>query len=83
MFNEGELELFEQLDFGSVFGDKIAGDRMPCLTLCLLLKLEERNENWGQFFDHPWTKLKSDPAYKESCCSSITSFLTALPYSQL
>ena len=30
MFNEGELTLFDQLDFGSVFfGDKIAGGRMP------------------------------------------------------
>ncbi len=30
MFNEGELDLFAELDFGSVFfGDKIAGDRMP------------------------------------------------------
>ena len=34
MFNEGELELFDQLDFGSVFfGDKIAGERMPCFNL--------------------------------------------------
>jgi hypothetical protein len=87
MFNEGELELFDQLDFGSVFfGDKIAGDRMPCLTYILAFEsLEKRNENWGQFFDHPiWTKLKSDPAYKDSCCSSITrAFLTPMPYSQL
>jgi hypothetical protein len=36
MFNEGELALFDQLDFGSVFfGDKIAGERMPCLTYML------------------------------------------------
>ena len=87
MFNEGELELFDQLDFGSVFfGDKIAGEGMPCLTYMLAFEsLEERNENWGQFSDHPtWTKLKSDPAYKDSCCSSITrAFLIALPYSQL
>ena len=87
MFNEGELELFNQLDFGSVFfGDKIAGGRMPCLTYMLAFEsMEERNENWAQFIDHPtWTKLKSDPAYKESCCSSITrAFLTSLPYSQL
>lgn len=87
MFNEGELELFEELDFGSVFfGDKIAGDRMPCLTYMLSFEsLEERNENWGQFSNHPtWKKLKSDPAYKDSCCSSITrAFLTPMPYSQL
>jgi len=87
MFNQGELALFDKLDFGSVFfGDKIAGDRMPCLTYMLAFEsLEERNENWGQFFDHPfWTKLKSDPAYKDSCCSSITrTFLTAMSYSQL
>ncbi|MEK9604461.1 MAG: NIPSNAP family protein [Flavobacteriaceae bacterium] len=87
MFNEGELELFDQLDFGSVFfGDKIAGERMPCLTYMLSFEsLKERNENWSQFFDHPtWTKLKSDPAYKDSCCSSISrAFLTPMPYSQL
>ena len=87
MFNEGELELFSELDFGSVFfGDKIAGDRMPCLTYMLAFEsLEERNENWGQFADHPtWTRLKSDPAYKGSCCSSITrAFLTPMSYSQL
>ena len=87
MFNEGELELFDQLDFGSVFfGDKIAGDRMPCLTYMLAFEsLDERNENWGQFGDHPiWKKLKSDPAHKDSCCSSITrAFLIPMPYSQL
>ena len=87
MFNEGELALFDQLDFGSVFfGDKIAGGRMPCLTYMLAFEsLEERNNNWGQFFDHPtWIKLKNAPAYKDSCCSSISrTFLTAMPYSQL
>ena len=87
MFNEGELDLFAELDFGSVFfGDKIAGDRMPCLTYMLSFEsLEERNENWDKFRVHPtWTKLKNDPAYKNSCCSSITrAFLTSMPYSQL
>ena len=87
MFNEGELDLFAELDFGSVFfGDKIAGDRMPCLTYMLSFEsLQERNENWDKFRVHPtWTKLKNDPAYKNSCCSSITrAFLTPMPYSQL
>ena len=87
MFNEGELALFDQLDFGAIFfGDKIAGERMPCLTYMLAFEsLEERNKNWGQFHDHPtWIKLKGDPAYRESCCSSITRvFLTEMPYSQL
>ena len=87
MFNEGELELFNELDFGSVFfGDKIAGDRMPCMTYMLSFKsLEERNKNWSQFRVHPtWKKLKSDPNFKDSCCSSITrTYLTGMPYSQL
>ena len=86
-FNEGELELFNQLDFGSIFfGDKIAGGRMPYLTHMLAFEsMEERNENWTQFTDHQtFTKLKSDHAHKESCCSSITqAFLTSLRYSQL
>ena len=87
MFNEGEIDLFEQLDFGSVFfGEKISGDRMPCLTYLLSFEnLDERNENWGKFYDHPtWEKLKSDKAYKDSCCSSITrAYLLPMPYSQL
>ena len=87
MFNEGEIELFEELDFGSVFfGEKISGDRMPCLTYMLAFEsLEERNKNWGQFGNHPiWQKLKSDEAYKNSCCSSITrAYLLPMPYSQL
>ena len=87
MFNEGELQLFDELDFGAVFfGDKIAGDRMPCLTYMLSFEsLQERNENWGQFVNHPtWNKLKGDPKYKDSCCSSITrTYLTEMPYSQL
>lgn len=86
MFNEGELELFDDLDFGSVFfGDKIAGGRMPCLTYMLAFEsLEERNENWDKFRVHPiWTRLKNDPAYKDSCCSSITRvFLAPMSYSQ-
>ena len=87
MFNEGELQLFDDLDFGSVFfGDKIAGDRMPCLTYMLSFEsLQERNKNWSQFLDHPtWNKLKGDPKYKDSCCSSITrTYLAEMPYSQL
>ena len=87
MFNEGEIDLFEQLDFGSVFfGEKISGDRMPCLTYLLSFEnLDERNENWGKFYNHPtWEKLKSDKAYKDNCCSSITrAYLLPTSYSQL
>lgn len=87
MFNEGELDLFEALDFGTVFfGDKIAGDRMPSMTYMLSFEtLEERNSNWDLFFNHPtWAKLLNDPAYKDNCCSSISRvFLTPLEYSQL
>lgn len=87
MFNEGELDLFAALDFGTVFfGDKIAGDRMPSMTYLLSFEsIEERDTNWGQFFSHPtWEKLLNDPAYKDNCCSSITRvFLSPLNYSQL
>lgn len=87
MFNEGEIALFDELDFGSVFfGEKISGDRMPCLTYLLSFEnLDERNENWGKFVHHPtWEKLKSDEAYKDSCCSSITrAYILPMPYSQL
>ena len=87
MFNDGEIALFDELDFGSVFfGEKISGDRMPCLTYLLSFEnLNERNQNWQKFFNHPtWEKLKSDDAYKDSCCSSITrAYLLPMPYSQL
>ena len=63
---------------------KIAGERMPCLTYMLAFEsLEERTTTGDSFSIIPRTKL-SDPAYKDSCCSSITrAFLIALPYSQL
>lgn len=87
MFNEGEITLFDELNFGSVFfGEKISGDRMPCLTYLLSFKnLDERNQNWRKFPNHPtWQKLKSDDTYKDSCCSSITrAYLLPMPYSQL
>jgi|TARA_X000000950_G_scaffold109657_2_gene138222 hypothetical protein len=87
MFNEGEIDLFDELDFGSVFfGEKISGDRMPCLTYMLAFEsLEDRNNSWALFPKHPkWQQLKNDEAYKDSCCSSITRvYLLPMPYSQL
>lgn len=87
MFNEGEIKIFDDVELGSVFfGEKIAGDRMPCLTYLLSFdSLEERNNNWDKFRVHPdWNRMKNDEAYKNSCCSSITRvFLSSLPFSQL
>ena len=87
MFNEGEIKIFDDVELGSVFfGEKIAGDRMPCLTYLLSFEsLEERNSNWDDFRVHPdWIRMKNEEAYKNSCCTSITRvFLSSLPFSQL
>ena len=87
MFNEGEIKIFDDVELGSVFfGEKIAGDRMPCLTYLLSFdSLQERNNNWDDFRVHPdWIRMKNEEAYKNSCCTSITRvFLSSLPFSQL
>ena len=91
MFNNGEIDIFDEVGLNSVFyGEKISGEKLPLLTYMLVYdSMESRSKSWKKFVDHPkWVKMKSMKKYKtisnESLVSNISSiFLKSLKYSQL
>ena len=91
MFNNGEIDIFDEVGLNSVFyGEKISGEKLPLLTYMLVYdSMESRSKSWKKFVDHPkWVKMKSMKKYKtisnESLVSNISSiFLKSLNYSQL
>jgi hypothetical protein len=86
MFNEGELQIFKETGLHSVmFGEKIAGPQMPCLTYMLAFKdLAERDANWKKFSDHPeWKRISKLPEYANTVSNIHRVFLKPLKYSQL
>ena len=86
MFNEGELQIFKETGLHSVmFGEKIAGPQMPCLTYMLAFKdMEERDANWKKFVDHPdWKRMSKMPEYANTVSNIVRVFLKPLKYSQL
>ena len=91
MFNNGEIDIFDEVGLNSVFyGEKISGEKLPLLTYMLVYdSMESRSKSWKKFVDHPkWVKMKSMKKYKtisnESLVSNISSiFLKPLKYSQL
>lgn len=86
MFNEGELQIFKETGLHSVlFGEKIAGGQMPCLTYMLSFKdMEERDANWKKFSAHPeWKRISTLPEYANTVSNIHRVFLKPLKYSQL
>lgn len=86
MFNESELEIFNDVGLHSVFfGEKISGPNMPCLTYMLAFKdMEERDENWSKFGPHPeWQRIKDLPEYAYSVSNISRVFLKPFDFSQL
>ncbi len=86
MFNEGELKIFEETGLHSVlFGEKIAGPDMPCLTYMLAFKdMAERDENWKKFSANPeWKRISVLPEYANTVSNITRIFLKPLAYSQL
>jgi len=81
MFNVEELALFEKVGLNSIFfGDMISGPNRPCLVYMLGFKdMEERNERWSVFGNHPeWKKMLNDPKYAETVSNIIKIFLLPL-----
>lgn len=86
MFNEGELQIFKETGLHSVmFGEKIAGPQMPCLTYMLAFKdMAERDANWKKFTDHPeWKRISKLPEYANTVSNIHRVFLKPLKYSSL
>ena len=66
MFNEGEIDVFIETGLQPVlFGEVIAGDKMPCLIYILAFEnMDAMAENWTAFGNHPgWIALRDNPYY--------------------
>ncbi|HVZ56520.1 MAG TPA: NIPSNAP family protein [Chitinophagaceae bacterium] len=86
MFNEGEFPIFNRTGLHPVFfGERIAGEHMPCLTYMVTFRdMEERDRNWNAFGADPdWKKLSADPQYANSVSNIIKVFLVPTEYSQV
>ena len=86
MFNEEELALFYKLKLTPVFfGHLMSGPAMPALSYMLTFKdLEERNQRWNTFFQHPeWNRMRALPKYANTVSNIIKVFLKPTDYSQI
>jgi NIPSNAP len=88
MFNTAEISIFRRTGLRPVFfGNRIVGDRMPCLTYMLTFKnLAEREKNWGVFGSDPeWKKVSTTPGYTDpEIVTNISNvILSPAAYSQI
>lgn len=86
MFNAGEIELFRELGFDTVFfGEALAGPDLPHLAYVLCSPDRATHDAaWKAFFAHPtWLQLKNDSQYADTVSKVISRFLRATSYSQM
>lgn len=86
MFNKEELALFDKVGLNSVFfGEILAGPQMPALVYLLWFKdMDERNENWSKFVNHPdWIEMRGRPEYADTVSVVNKKFLVPMDYSQV
>ncbi|WP_161890654.1 NIPSNAP family protein [Pontibacter russatus] len=84
MFNNGEVEIFDNLGFNAVFyGRVLAGSKMPNLMYMTTFEnKEERDKHWKAFSADPtWKKMSSDPKYAKNVSKNDTYFLYPTDYS--
>jgi len=85
MFNaEGEIILFDQLEFNAVFyGEVISGPNMPNLMyMTTHANQQSRDENWQAFRDSPeWNEMKSLSKYQNNVSHIDIMFLYPTEYS--
>jgi hypothetical protein len=86
MFNSGEIDIFMETGLHPVFfGQILAGPAMPALIYMLWFKdMEERDENWAKFVNHPeWKKMSPMPEYANTVSNILRVFLKPVDYSQI
>lgn len=84
MFNNGEIEIFDNLGFNAVFyGRVLAGSKMPNLMYMTSFEnMAERDKHWKAFgADATWKKMSSDPKYAKNVSRSDTYLLYPTEYS--
>lgn len=86
MFNSGEVDLFQRLDFNAVFyGQVLAGSHMPSLMyMTTFANKALRDEHWKAFGNDPqWKQLSADPQYQNNVSHIDITFLRPTAYSKL
>lgn len=86
MFNDGEIELMQNLNLSPVFyGQALVGRDLPHLTYMLCSPDRETHaKNWAEFGKHPvWQRLKSDPRYQDNVSKITSRFMIPTSYSQI
>jgi hypothetical protein len=87
MFNEGgEIAIFKKTGLQPIlFGEVIAGDRMPSLVyICAFSDFEDMNKAWAAFGPDPdWRKLSADPFYAETVSRINDWIWTPTNFSQI
>jgi hypothetical protein len=86
MFNAGETEIFERLDFNAIFyGNVISGNRMPNLMYMTSFEdMESRDNHWEAFSNDPqWEELSAMDKYQDNVSNIDIYFLKATSYSDL
>lgn len=84
MFNSGETDLFDRLDFNPVFyGNVIAGGKMPNLMyLTTFNNKAERDKHWDVFGkDAQWKDLSSRKEFQNNVSKADILFLYPTSYS--
>ena len=87
MFNEGgEIDIFKRTGLQPVlFGETIAGDRMPNLLYILAFdNFADMDKSWATFGGHPdWKKLSADPFYADTVTRINDWIWTPAAFSQI
>ncbi|WP_339922133.1 NIPSNAP family protein [uncultured Cyclobacterium sp.] len=84
MFNEGEIDIFDELNFNGVFyGEPIAGANMPNLVYMTAFEnMEDRDAHWATFSDYPaWLALKANNEYDNTVAKNDKRLLRPTAYS--
>ena len=86
MFNSGETDIFDRLDFNPVFyAHVVAGSHMPNLMYMTSFEsFEAREAHWKAFGNDPvWKKLSSDAQYANNVSKADIVLLHPTTYSDL
>ena len=84
MFNEGEIDIFDELNFNGIFyGEPLAGANMPNLVyLTAFENMEDRDAHWATFSDYPaWLALKANSEYDNTVSKNDKRLLRPTSYS--
>ncbi len=82
MFNNGEIEIFKNLNFNAVFyGQVIAGSTMPNLMyLTCFENMADREAHW-KAFGPPYKEMSELPQYQNNVSKNVTILCTPTSYS--